>query len=199
VEQAITHPLIYGAGGAFLSIVLTMLVRIAAHRYGYVAKPKSDRWHKRPTAMYGGIAIFLSTSILYLLFVPKTFESNVILTGSSLLFFVGLIDDLLNIKPYQKLIGQLFGAALIVGFGLRLPLTGYDLLDTGITIFWLIGITNAVNLLDNMDGLATGIAAIASIVLAYGFAVNGQYPELILTSVFVGTLIGFLVFNFNPA
>lgn len=199
MEQANTHPLIYGAGGALLSIVLTMLVRFAAHRLGFVARPKSDRWHKRPTAMYGGAAIFLATLLLYLLFVPKTFESNVILAGSSLLFFVGLIDDLLNIKPYQKLIGQLFGAAMIVGFGLRLPLTGYDLVDTGITIFWLIGITNAVNLLDNMDGLATGIAAIASIVLAYGFAVNGQYPELILTSVFVGTLIGFLVFNFNPA
>jgi UDP-GlcNAc:undecaprenyl-phosphate GlcNAc-1-phosphate transferase len=199
VEQANTHPLIYGAGGALLSIVMTMLVRSAAHRFGYVAKPKSDRWHKRPTAMYGGVAIFLSTSLLYLLFVPKTFESNVILSGSALLFFVGLIDDLLNIKPYQKLIGQLFGAALIVGFGLRLPLTGYDLVDTGITIFWLIGITNAVNLLDNMDGLATGIAAIASFVLAYGFAVNGQYPELILTSVFVGSLVGFLFFNFNPA
>lgn len=199
MEQSSIQPFIYGGGGILLSIGMTLLVRNLAHRFGYVAKPKSDRWHKRPTAMYGGVAIFLSTITLYLVLVPKTFESNVIIAGSTFLFLVGLIDDLLNIKPYQKLIGQLFGAALIVGFGLELPLTGYELLDTGITVFWLIGITNAVNLLDNMDGLAAGIAAIASLVLAYGFAVNGQMPELILTSVFIGALIGFLVFNFNPA
>lgn len=199
MESTLKIPMVYGLSALGLSFVFTFLVRFVARKYGYVAKPKSDRWHKRPTAMYGGIAIFASTVLLYFLAVPRTFQSDVIVAGSSFLFLIGLIDDILSIKPYQKLIGQLVGASIIVGFGLRLPLTGSELLDTGLTVFWLIGITNALNLLDNMDGLAAGIAAIAMIVLAYGFAVNGQTAELVLASVFIGSLLGFLFFNFNPA
>jgi UDP-GlcNAc:undecaprenyl-phosphate GlcNAc-1-phosphate transferase len=199
MEQLDLSAFSYGIAAIIVSAVLTFAVRFAAKKLGFVAKPKSDRWHKRPTAMYGGVAIYLATALLYLLVVPKTFESYVVFGGSSFLFLVGLIDDYLSIKPYQKLIGQLFGAAIIIGFGLKLPLTGFELIDIGITIFWLVGITNAVNLLDNMDGLAAGIAAIASIALAIGFAANGQYPEFILTTVFIGTLFGFLIFNFNPA
>ncbi len=199
MEHPLTAPIIYGLAAVVVSALFTLAVRSYAQKTGHVAKPKTDRWHKKPTAMFGGIAIFATTILFYLLVVPKTFESNVVIAGSTLLFSVGLLDDLINIKPYQKLIGQLFGAAIIVGFGLKLPLTGFELLDTGITVFWLVGITNAVNLLDNMDGLAAGIAAIAAGALAYGFAVNGQTAELILVSVFIGSLIGFLIFNFNPA
>ena len=115
------------------------------------------------------------------------------------MFLVGLIDDFLNVKPYQKLIGQLIGAALVVGFGLSLPLTGYELIDIWLTVFWLIGITNAINLLDNMDGLSAGIAAIGAFSLAISFGANDQSAELLFTAVFIGALIGFLVYNFNPA
>jgi UDP-GlcNAc:undecaprenyl-phosphate GlcNAc-1-phosphate transferase len=182
-----------------LSVVLTYIVREAAHKFGYVAKPKLDRWHKRPTAMLGGAAIFLTTVLMYLFFVPFTRESAVILAGSSLLFLVGLIDDILHIKPYQKLIGQFIGVAVVVGFGLVLPWTNSEILNIAITAFWLIGITNAINLLDNMDGLAAGISAIAAFSLAIGFGASGQSAEVVLISVFVGALVGFLVFNFNPA
>src|SRR5205814_5161055 len=119
--------------------------------------------------------------------------------ASTFLFGVGLVDDLLTIKPYQKLIGQLIGAGILVMFGLKLPLTGFELIDIWITVFWIIGITNAINLLDNMDGLAAGISAIAAISLGLSFGVNGQSAELTLVAVFVGALLGFLVFNFNPA
>lgn len=182
-----------------VAAVSTWLVRGLAGRFGYVAKPKSDRWHSRSTAMMGGIAIFVTTILMYFAFVPLTRESLTIIGASSFLFVVGLVDDLLNIKPYQKLIGQLIGAAIIVGFGMELPLTGSELLDVSITVFWLIGITNAINLLDNMDGLAAGIAAIAGISLAFGFASNGQFAEATFILIFVGALIGFLFFNFNPA
>lgn len=188
-----------GAVAVVVAAVLTWIVRSMARRFGYVAKPKSDRWHKRPTAMMGGVSIFAATILVCSFFVPLTIESITILTASSFLFVVGLIDDLVNIKPYQKLIGQLIGAVIIVGFGLVLPLTENDLANTFITVFWLVGITNAINLLDNMDGLATGIAAIAGISLTIGFAVNGQTNEAVLVSIFVGALLGFLVFNFNPA
>lgn len=199
MDQRITLALVYGIAAVALSALFTVGVRFGAQKLGHVAKPKSDRWHKRPTAMYGGIAIFLATTILYLFLVQKTFESNVVMAGSTFLFLVGLIDDYLNIKPYQKVIGQLFGAAIIVGFGLKLPMTGFELVDVGITVFWLVGISNALNLLDNMDGLAAGIAAIAASALAFGFAINGQYAELALISIFIGSLVGFLFFNFNPA
>lgn len=178
---------------------MTWLVRGIATKLGYVAKPKADRWHSRSTAMMGGVAIFATTVLMYFVFVPPTRESLTIIGASSLLFFVGLIDDLLNIKPYQKLIGQLIGASIIVGMDMVLPLTGSELLDVSITVFWLVGITNAVNLLDNMDGLAAGIAAIAGASLALGFAANGQFAEATFIAIFVGALVGFLVFNFNPA
>lgn len=199
MDQYLTNPVFAGAVTVVVAAALTWVVRSMARRFGYVAKPKSDRWHKRPTAMMGGVAIFAATILVSSFFVPLTIESITILTASSFLFLVGLIDDIVNIKPYQKLVGQLIGSVIVVGFGLVLPLTGNDLANTFITVFWLVGITNAINLLDNMDGLATGIAAIAGISLAIGFAVNGQTNEAVLVSIFVGALLGFLIFNFNPA
>ena len=197
--DAFSNPLIIGAISVAVAVVLTLAVRRFPRKFDFVARPKSDRWHKRPTAMLGGAAIFLTTLLMYAAFVPKTTESLIVLAGSVLLFIVGLLDDILNIKPYQKLVGQLFGAVIVVGLGLKLPITGYELVDIWITVFWLIGITNAINLLDNMDGLAAGIAAIGGLSLALGFAANGQGAEILLISVFIGALIGFLIFNFNPA
>ena len=181
------------------SVLLTIGVRSFARKFGFISNPKSDRWHKRPTAMLGGVAIFATTFAMYGLFGPYTVEFFVIFAAAAFLFFVGLLDDILNIKPYQKLIGQLIGASFVVGFGLKLPLTGWELVDIWITVFWLVGITNAINLLDNMDGLAAGIAAIGALSLAAGFYSNGQVPELLVASIFIGALVGFLVFNFNPA
>lgn len=194
-----TDPIFVGAAAAALSLVFTYAVREFAIRRGVVAKPKTDRWHKRPTAMLGGVAIMLASVIAYFVLVPKTEGSLVVMGGAVLLFFVGLIDDLVNIRPYQKLIGQLAGAGLLVVSGLTLPLTGYQLIDIWITVFWVIGITNAINLLDNMDGLAAGIAAIAAFSLSLNFASNGLTNELLLTAALIGALVGFLVYNFNPA
>ena len=182
-----------------LATGLTYLVRELAHKFGFVAKPKSDRWHKRPTAMLGGAAIYLATVLAYFLLVPVTTQSLVILAGSTVLFLVGIIDDILHIKPYQKLIGQFIGTAIVIGYGLVLPWTNSEIVNIAITGFWLIGITNAINLLDNMDGLAAGIAAIAAVSLAIGFGESGQAQEMLFLSAFIGALIGFLIFNFNPA
>ncbi|MCA1589261.1 MAG: glycosyl transferase, partial [Acidobacteria bacterium] len=199
MRDLLTNPWFIGLVSVIAGAAATFLVRTVAWRFGFVATPKSDRWHKRPTAMLGGAAIFFTTLLIYVVFVPKTQGSLLIVGASSFLFLVGLIDDLITIKPYHKLIGQLIGASIVVGFELTLPLTGYELVDIWITIFWLIGITNAINLLDNMDGLASGIAVIASFSLAIGFAVNGQTNEVLLVAAFIGALIGFLIFNFNPA
>jgi UDP-GlcNAc:undecaprenyl-phosphate GlcNAc-1-phosphate transferase len=182
-----------------LSIGLTPLVRALARRYGFVAKPKADRWHKKPTAMMGGVAIFLSVAITYLLFVPHTRAGWVVMAASAFLCLVGLVDDYLHIKPYQKLIGQVLGASMVVFFGLSLPWGWAASIGMAVTIFWLIGITNAVNLLDNMDGLAAGVSAIASAFIAASFAANDQPVEALMLAVLAAALVGFLVYNSNPA
>src|SRR5437868_1271447 len=98
-----TNPVWVAVVSFVSALLLTYAVRGAARRYGFVAKPKADRWHKKPTAMMGGVAIFLATILVYLIFMPHSRDSWVILGGSSFLFIVGLLDDILNIKPYQKL------------------------------------------------------------------------------------------------
>src|SRR5882757_429387 len=182
-----------------LAAALTPVVRRLARRWGFVAKPKTDRWHKRPTAMMGGVGIWLAVSGTYLVLVPHTKQGWVVVGAASFLFFVGLIDDWLHVKPYQKLIGQIIGAAIVVNYGLVLPWTRSLPMNMLITIFWLIGITNAINLLDNMDGLATGIAAIASCFLTYNFLTGNQMTEAVMMAVFAAALLGFLVYNSTPA
>jgi UDP-GlcNAc:undecaprenyl-phosphate GlcNAc-1-phosphate transferase len=182
-----------------LALILTPLVRAFARRFGFVAVPKTDRWHKKPTAMLGGVAIWLSVVITCLAFSLQTTYGKFILLASTLLFLVGLVDDLIHIKPYQKLIGQILGSAYVVYYGLSLPWTGSVLLNMALAIFWLIGITNAINLLDNMDGLASGIAIIAAGFLALSLMNSGQFTEAGILLVFAAALLGFLLYNSNPA
>jgi UDP-GlcNAc:undecaprenyl-phosphate/decaprenyl-phosphate GlcNAc-1-phosphate transferase len=187
------------AASFVLALVLTPLVAAMARRLGVVAKPKIDRWHKKPTAMLGGVAIWLSVLIPNLIFVPETTYEWVILRASTFLFIVGLVDDLIHLKPYQKLIGQVLGAAYVVYYGLTLPWTGSIVINMALAIFWLIAVTNAINLLDNMDGLASGIAIIAAGFLALSFANSGGYIDALILLSFAAALLGFLVYNSNPA
>ncbi len=185
-----------------LALALTPGVRWLARRRGLVAQPKADRWHSKPTAMFGGVAICLTVAISYLIFLPLMPHRPygwVVLIASAFLFLVGLVDDLLHIKPYQKLVGQVMGTSLLIYYGLSLPWTYTPALNIAITFLWVIGITNALNLLDNMDGLAAGIAAIAAAFLAVSFLVTGHVAEALMIGVFAAALMGFLVYNSNPA
>lgn len=186
------------AAFAFAAL-LTPIVRLIARRVRAVAQPKPDRWHRKPTAMFGGVAIYLAVALSYFMFMPHDRGLRVVIGCSTLLFILGAIDDIFHIKPHQKLIGQVLGAALPVYFGLTLPWTSSQVVNMAITIFWLIGITNSVNLLDNMDGLAAGIAAIASLCLGANFMFNGQMTEAVVLAVLAASLIGFLIYNSNPA
>jgi UDP-GlcNAc:undecaprenyl-phosphate GlcNAc-1-phosphate transferase len=135
----------------------------------------------------------------FLLFGAERREVYPILAWGSFLFAVGLFDDFRHVKPYAKLTMQLFAAAGTVYFGLHLPWTAYAPINALITMLWLVGITNAINLLDNMDGLAAGISVIACVFLAMTFVINGQTAESILPVLVAGAVLGFLVFNFYPA
>jgi UDP-GlcNAc:undecaprenyl-phosphate GlcNAc-1-phosphate transferase len=182
-----------------LALVLTPLVRAAARRWGAVARPRSDRWHQKPTALLGGLAILPAVAIPYLLFLPATTPTLAVFAAGTFMWGLGLLDDLCQLRPYKKVAGQVMGAAVIVYHDLHLPWTPSPLVNMGLTLFWLIGITNALNLLDNMDGLAGGIATIAALFLGLNFLANGQLAEAALAVVFAAALIGFLVYNSNPA
>lgn len=180
-------------------MTLTPVVGAIARREGLVARPKSDRWHRRPTALCGGVAIYLA--IVPVLVGLGHGDRNLLalLGGSTLLFGVGLVDDLCELKPYQKLAAQVGAAGLLIANGLLLPWTGVVLCDVGLTLLWIVGITNAVNLLDNMDGLAAGIAAIAASCLAAVFVLDGLPSHAVLLVAFAAAMVGFLVYNTNPA
>src|SRR5215813_11532893 len=185
---------------ATLSLIFTPLVRYGALRLGMVATPRKDRWHSRPTAQMGGIAIYLSFVIGCLVFTRDLSRAYPILIAATLLFGAGVVDDIRQLKPYHKLVMQVVAASIVVFGGLRLQgmmwtSWGADFL----TIFWLVAITNAINLLDNMDGLAGGISLIACAFLAITFLVNGQTTEAALPLILAGAITGLLRFNFNPA
>jgi UDP-GlcNAc:undecaprenyl-phosphate GlcNAc-1-phosphate transferase len=178
---------------------LTYVVRAIAHRLGMVSYPRLDRWHRKPTAMLGGVAIYGSFAAGFLLFGARMPGMYPILGAASLLFFAGLLDDVVQVKPYAKLIVQLVAAAIVVYFGINLPWTRYQAVNDFITIFWLVGITNAINLLDNMDGLAGGISFISCVFLGLTFLINGQSSAAGLAALLGAAALGFLAFNFHPA
>jgi UDP-GlcNAc:undecaprenyl-phosphate GlcNAc-1-phosphate transferase len=180
-------------------LVLTLMARAVSPRFRLIAVPRQDRWHQKPTPMLGGVAIYISFVIGFLVFMPKVPGTYAILGASTLLLLTGVVDDAIHIKPYAKLVLQMVAAATLVFFGLHLPWANYPWINDLLTIFWLVGMTNAINLLDNMDGLAGGITLISSIFLAITFLINGQTSVAILPALLGGAVLGFLVFNFNPA
>lgn len=182
-----------------IGIVLTFVTRSISLRARLIARPRSDRWHRQPTALLGGVAIYLAFVIGYLAFAPRLSGFYPILAMGTLLFVTGLIDDVVQIKPYAKLIVQLVAAGVVVFYGLRLPWTSHEAINDFTTIFWLVGMTNALNLLDNMDGLAGGISVISSMFIATTFIVNGQVALAAIPALLGASVLGFLVFNFSPA
>ena len=206
--------ILYPISAFALCLALTPLVRTLSVRKGWMAYPQKERWHKKPTALLGGIAIF--TGIVVPLFFLSDFASlrpaltsvargfnppaiaTVISIGTLLLFVLGLIDDFIHIKPHTKLIGQILVASIVTFLGFRLQWVTSLTIDTTLTILWIIGITNAFNLLDNMDGLCAGIGLVAASYLAVLFA--GSQPEASLVAmILAGSLAAFLFYNFNPA
>ncbi len=189
-----------GVALAFVAaLVLTPVVRALARRWGMVTRPRADRWAKKPTALLGGVGVFGGFAVAALTLLPGVSQWAAVLGGSAFLFLVGLVDDLRPLKPYQKLVGQIAGSAVVVAGGLALPWTPWPVTNTAITLVWLIGITNAVNLLDNMDGLAGGIGVIAAATLAASFYAAGDPATALFVAGFAAALAGFLVYNFNPA
>jgi len=200
-----------------LTAALTPLVRGAAIAAGLVRQVQSDRWHKRPTPAIGGVAIFLGLGLAlfigYLLhpnaaqglaprpsqaWLPISTWEGLIL-GATLMFLVGLVDDFVRLPPLPKLLGQIVAALILVLSGIGVWLTGVYAVDAAISLLWFVGLTNAMNLLDNMDGLAAGTAAIAGAYLAVIFFLEGAVEMSVLSLGFSAALVGFLAHNYPPA
>ncbi|HEY8548400.1 MAG TPA: hypothetical protein VIL35_00475 [Vicinamibacterales bacterium] len=189
------------AGGlAFLaSVVLTAVVKRVALRVGAVAIPKADRWHRTRVPLLGGVAIAAAVLVATVASPVRDAGILLLLAAGLALLVVGAVDDYRPLRPQSKLIAQILVASILAGLGLQLRLTGYPPLDVLITLIWIVGITNAINLLDNMDGLAAGIAAITAGFRLVFFLVDGNVEAATFAAIVVGALLGFLVHNFNPA
>lgn len=191
-------PWIGGVCALICTLLLTPLVIRLAHRKNWIAQPKADRWHEKPTALMGGIALYASATIVVALFLLFEVPWPVWL-GASIMFVTGFVDDLKTIRPGGKLVAQVIATGLLLyagyAFGNVLPFWVY----VPLTFFWTIGITNAINLLDNMDGLASGISGIAALILAIFAGLSGNMAGFSLAMVIAGVALGFLFFNFKPA
>lgn len=192
---------------AAVSLVLTPILRAAAQRVGLMANPGPRRIHRRPVPTAGGLAIYLGFWIPVL--VAQGWNDTLVglLAGSTLITLVGLIDDYVELKPGAKLLGQLVAAGVLVHFGTRIqfvtnPFGGMLYLGAWgipLTILWIVAITNMLNLIDGLDGLAAGIASIAALPLLVIAWQREQFFVAFLTAALIGSTIGFLRYNFNPA
>jgi UDP-GlcNAc:undecaprenyl-phosphate GlcNAc-1-phosphate transferase len=214
------------ASSFFLSLVLTGLVKILAQRAGFLSHPVKDRFAKKAVPLGGGIAIFITLMVFIVGataaikffpghiaslaqsrnidpadFLAKVNQLFVILLCALALLALGLWDDKKGLGPFVKLAVQ-FAVAIIVALLADIRVEFFienQIITSVLSALWIVLIINAFNFLDNMDGLAAGIAVIAGSILFTAAAMSGQVFVCGLAIVFIGTLLGFLVFNFPPA
>jgi len=196
---------------SLISLALIPVVRLISNRYGFVSTPRRDRWHRKPTPNIGGVAIYLAfilSILVALIFNDETsWEKWGLLIGSSMMFLMGLYDDFKQLSPQTKLLGQILAASIVILLGYTTdffsPKISNNIIaqipNVILTFVWLIGITNAINLLDNMDGLAGGIALVSALILSYFFWQAGDTTMLWISMALAGSILGFLVYNFPPA
>ncbi len=192
-------PLMAGVVAFSISAAATPLVRGFARRYGFVAQPRPDRWHKKPTALLGGIAVYLAITAPLLLSSGSGSRLLLLAVGLTGIFALGLVDDLVKLAPYQKLVGQIAIASLVSAGGVVFDGVPIKVLAVPLTVFWLVAITNAFNLLDNMDGLSAGIAGVTGAVLVAMGLLGANREAALVGALVVGATAGFLPYNSSPA
>lgn len=203
-------PLLAVMGLAFgIAFLLTPGVIKLAPKWGAVDRPNFRKVHNRTMPRMGGLAIYLSF-VLTLLFTQPLNDTRLIglLIGSTLIVLVGLADDIWNLSPRLKLCGQILAALVLVVMGIEVqyitnPLSGglvsLGFLAAPLTVLWLVGVTNAVNLIDGLDGLAAGVSIVAATTLAIVGWRAGQIGIAVWALILAGGTLGFLRYNFYPA
>jgi UDP-GlcNAc:undecaprenyl-phosphate GlcNAc-1-phosphate transferase len=170
-----------------------------ARRVGLVREPREDRWHRRPIPMLGGPAIVAGVLAALLVARPGGGRFVPFVLIALVMAGVGLFDDLRPLRPQVKLLAEVLLAGVLIQQGFLLRLSSYAEVNVLLTLFWVVGITNAVNLLDNMDGLAAGMAVIAGAFRIAFFLIDADPAGAALTAGFTGAVLGFLIRNFPPA
>lgn len=190
------------------SLAATPLARRLAWRLGVTAAPAADRYHSRPTPLLGGLAIYGAVLAVTAFSTGRSElrELAGILGGASLVAFLGAWDDRRPLSPYGKLLGEGLAAGLLAAAGVRVQLLGPALdapwaaaADLGLTLLWVLALTNAANLLDNMDGALAGVALVAAAAFALLAQGSGQLLVAPLAAALAGACLGFLAYNRNPA
>jgi UDP-GlcNAc:undecaprenyl-phosphate/decaprenyl-phosphate GlcNAc-1-phosphate transferase len=213
----------YGLGFAIallIALMMTPWVKKLAFKVGAIDKPNARKVHTRIMPRLGGLAIYAAFVVGFLLLYPflpegllNTYDMNLIkglLVGGTIIVLIGALDDRFELSAKVKLLGQIAAACVVVfGFGIKINLLNIPFGDTmqpvaewlaiPLTIFWIVGCTNAINLIDGLDGLAAGVSAIAIGTILVMASLMGSEPVILVSALLLGGVIGFLVFNFHPA
>ena len=189
------------AVSALIAFGLTPVVMRIAHALGILDIPASRKVHSSPTPLLGGLAIYVAFTLAILANSILDRQVVAILAGATLLVLVGVVDDIVEVPAAVKMLAQLVAAGIVIGSGVVLTLSPWtwlgDVIDIALTIVWLLGITNAMNFADGMDGLATGLSIItASFLGLFAFLTSQPFLGWFASAV-VGSCLGFLPFNFR--
>lgn len=192
-----------------ISILITPVVKKLAYIIGATDKPNKRKVHQKIMPRLGGLAIYISFVIGVLIIKPVSPYLESILLGSTIIIITGILDDIFEISPKLKLIGQLAAASVVIFWGgvqvqfINLPFSDgileFGFLSIPITLLWIVGITNAINLIDGLDGLAAGVSSIALITISGMAILFGNPFVTIIASIVMASTVGFLFFNFYPA
>jgi len=193
-----------------ISNVMTPVAKKISHKLGAIDMPKKRGMHSKPMPRLGGIAIvvgFIATVFLLYRFVENVDVRKLLgfFIGSMIIVILGVVDDVKNLPAKLKFAVQIVAAIIPICFGIRInvvmwPMT-YALvkLSIPITVLWIVGLTNAVNLIDGLDGLAAGVSSIAALCVMVLCILTGDETAVVLTAALAGSCLGFLPRNFNPA
>ncbi|NWG19560.1 MAG: undecaprenyl/decaprenyl-phosphate alpha-N-acetylglucosaminyl 1-phosphate transferase [Chloroflexi bacterium] len=183
------------------SVLATPLVRRLALRTGIVDAPASRKIQVVPVPLLGGAAIYAAFVIALIVFGDRFYVRELvgIMLGATLVSLFGLADDRWGLNAYLKLGGQALAGAILILGGTQVRLFPVEWLNWALTLLWVVGMTNALNLLDNMDGLSAGVTTVAAAFFLLLAAISGQYLVGAMAAALIGACVGFLRYNLNPA
>lgn len=190
------------------SLILTPLVRKFAFKIGATDAPNHRKVHQKIMPRLGGLAVYLSFIIGLLILHPENPYNTAIIIGSFIIVATGMLDDLYELSAKIKLLGQIGAALVVVLWGgiqvdaINIPFGGqieFGVLSIPLTILWVVGVTNAINLIDGLDGLAAGVSSIALFTIAGMAVIMGDGYVVAVASIVLASTIGFLFYNFYPA
>ncbi|EMT45165.1 glycosyltransferase family 4 protein [Anoxybacillus flavithermus] len=192
-----------------VAVLITPAVKWLAFKVGATDKPNQRKVHQKIMPRLGGLAIFISFIVGYVVLQPDSPYATSIVIGATIIVLTGVLDDMYELSPKWKLFGQIAAAIVVIYGGIRidfinLPFGGhlnFGLLSIPITMLWIIGITNAINLIDGLDGLAAGVSSIALVTIAGMAATMGNTYVFVfaMSLLLLGSTLGFLLYNFHPA